>query len=171
MPVPVGGQTMGVTSTRCLGRTPVFRQRASRFGGQHRAVIGVGVRAFAVEDHAVRQRAHARRQSGVQIADAIDGQIFRAPGGADARHQLAFRIVTLAGHHRAVQRQMDGIQSFGQRLFQHRFHLAPECLEHRMVHSAAGAAGIDHTGHHLPAFAVRHTQEAVDLRGIADARR
>ena len=29
VPVPVGGHTIGVTITRCLGRTPLFRWRAS----------------------------------------------------------------------------------------------------------------------------------------------
>ena len=170
VPVPVGGQTIGVTSTRCLGRTPRLQAARQQLGRQHRAVELVGMRAFPVEDHAVATASPIlRRQGGVQIAHAIDRQLFRARHGADARHQLAFGIVAFAGDHGAMQRQMDGIQPFGQRLFQRRLHLAPECLEHGMIHGARGAAGIDGAGHHLPAFAFGHRQKAIHLRGIAAA--
>ena len=127
------------------------------------------MRAFPVEDHAVGEIAHLGRHGAVQVADAIHRQLFGARHGADARHQLAFGIVALAGDHGAMQRQVDGIQPFGQRLFQHRLHLAPESFEHGMIHGARGAAGIDGAGHHLPAFAFGHRKKTVHLRGIAAA--
>src|SRR5471032_212903 len=38
-----------------------------------------------------------------------------------------------------------------------------------MVDRARGAAGVDHAGHYLPAFTLRHGKKAVHLRGVAPA--
>ncbi len=142
------------------------RQQIARQDG---AVECVGMRAFPVEDHAVAKIAHLGRERGVQVAHAIHRQPCRAGNSADARHQLAFGIIAFAGDHGAMQRQVDRIQPFGQRLVQRRFHLAPEGLEHRVIHGARRTAGIDGAGHHLPAFAFGHREKAIHLRGIAAA--
>ena len=91
-----------------LGRPPLGEDALQQAGGARAGLRHVDMRIGAEDDQRVGLVRHQRRDIGVQV-EARHQRDVRADDGAHAAQKLAFAVLQMFGHHRAVEVQIDGV--------------------------------------------------------------